>query len=330
MVFYPQDGVSDIQKLQMTSQDGSNVNVCAIRGNFDDAQTGVKKIFSDPDIKKELADRGYTLSSANSINWGRLAPQIVYYVSAYCDLVNNGSINLGDQVDICVPTGNFGNIFAAYLAKEMGLPVRKLICASNRNNVLTDFILTGAYDRNRTFYTTMSPSMDILISSNLERLLYMTCGADETSECMRLLAQNGSYSISAQAKAKIQSVFGAYYATEEDTLATIKKVFDTYGYLIDTHTAVAMHAAMNSSDGSTPVIVASTASPYKFGADVLRALTGQAQDAGDFFGIIRRLKEVSNTDIPYPIAQLESKTPRFTSCTGKAPEEMMERIRAFL
>lgn len=330
MVFYPQDGVSDIQKLQMTSQDGSNVNVCAIRGNFDDAQTGVKKIFSDPDIKKELADRGYTLSSANSINWGRLAPQIVYYVSAYCDLVNNGSINLGDQVDICVPTGNFGNIFAAYLAKEMGLPVRKLICASNRNNVLTDFILTGAYDRNRTFYTTMSPSMDILISSNLERLLYMTCGADETSECMRLLAQNGSYSISAQAKAKIQSVFGAYYATEEDTLATIKKVFDTYGYLIDTHTAVAMHAAMNSSDGSTPVIVASTASPYKFGADVLRALTGQAQDDGDFFGIIRRLKEVSNTDIPYPIAQLESKTPRFTSCTGKAPEEMMERIRAFL
>ena len=183
MVFYPQDGVSDMQKLQMASQEGDNVNVCAIKGNFDDAQTGVKRIFSDEAIAQELNQKGYFLSSANSINWGRLAPQIVYYVSAYCDLLSAKKITAGQEIDVCVPTGNFGNIFAAYLAKKMGLPIRKLICASNRNNILTDFIRTGIYDRNRPFYTTMSPSMDILISSNLERLLYLLQGPQKTAEC---------------------------------------------------------------------------------------------------------------------------------------------------
>ena len=188
MVFYPVDGVSKVQKLQMATQTGSNVNVCAIKGNFDDAQTGVKKIFSDNDAKAKFLENSYILSSANSINWGRLAPQIVYYFHAYCELLKAGEITLGEKINVCVPTGNFGNIFAAYLAKQMGLPIDKMVCASNANNVLTDFIKTGTYDRNRQFHLTMSPSMDILISSNLERLLYFTAGTEETASCMKQLS----------------------------------------------------------------------------------------------------------------------------------------------
>ena len=205
-VFYPENGVSRVQKLQMQTQTGDNVYVCAINGNFDDAQTGVKQIFSDPAAAKALDEKGYFLSSANSINWGRLAPQIVYYVSAYCDLLSAGRIQMGDKINVTVPTGNFGNIFAAYLAKLMGLPIDQLICASNKNNILTDFLATGTYDRNRAFHLTMSPSMDILISSNLERLLYLTAGAERTAAYMAELNKNGVYRVDADVKADRKSV----------------------------------------------------------------------------------------------------------------------------
>ena len=202
-VFYPVDGVSRVQKLQMATQEGGNVDVFAVKGNFDDAQNGVKKIFSDLEMKKALDEKGYFFSSANSINWGRLAPQIVYYISAYCDLVSSGDIALGEKIDICVPTGNFGNIFAAYIAKRMGLPVGKFVCASNKNNILTDFLNTGVYDRNRAFHTTMSPSMDILISSNLERLLYLVAGSEQTAAYMKELNATGKYKVSDEILAKI-------------------------------------------------------------------------------------------------------------------------------
>jgi len=328
MVFYPEDGVSDIQKLQMASQEGENVNVCAIKGNFDDAQTGVKKIFSDTGIANELNERGYFLSSANSINWGRLAPQIVYYVSSYCDLVSSKQIKSGDPVDICVPTGNFGNIFAAYIAKKMGLPVRKLICASNRNNILTDFIKTGTYDRNRKFFTTMSPSMDILISSNLERLLYCIMGAEKTAECMKKLNEEGKYTVPEDVLKVIREDFDACYASEEDTLATIKETFETYNYLIDTHTAVALFAAKTVAT-DIPVITASTASPYKFAADVLCGLNGAASETKDFFETLRSLSEKTATEIPYPLASLENRSYRFTAVTGKTKEEMWEEVKKF-
>ena len=225
-VFYPVDGVSRVQKLQMQTQEGNNVDVAAIRGNFDDAQTGVKKIFGDAEMAKKLNEEGVFLSSANSINWGRLAPQIAYYVSAYCDMVKSGKIVLGDKIDICVPTGNYGNIFAAYIAKLMGLPFDKLICASNQNNVLTDFLETGTYDRNRHFYTTTSPSMDILISSNLERLLYLVCGAEKTAAYMKQLNETGKYTLADDEIAKIQETFVGYYASEEDTAESIRSTFE--------------------------------------------------------------------------------------------------------
>ena len=226
-VFYPQDGVSTVQKLQMQTQKGDNVNVTAIYGNFDDAQTGVKKIFSDPAMAEKLSQYNSFFSSANSINWGRLAPQIAYYVSAYCDLLAGGKINYGDPVDFCVPTGNFGNIFAAYIAKKMGLPIRRLICASNRNNILTDFLQTGVYDRNRSFYTTMSPSMDILISSNLERLLYLLAGAEKTAFWMKQLNECGKYEIDAETLAGIREVFKGYYTDEENTAEVIRDMYES-------------------------------------------------------------------------------------------------------
>ncbi len=328
MVFYPEDGVSDIQKLQMASQEGSNVNVCAIKGNFDDAQTGVKQIFSDKVIAKELDEKGYFLSSANSINWGRLAPQIVYYFSAYCDMMNAGDIKEGDEIDVCVPTGNFGNIFAAYLAKKMGLPVRRLICASNVNNVLTDFINTGIYDRNRQFHTTISPSMDILISSNLERLLWLIQGPERTAECMNLLKETGRYEVSAEVKEKIASEFVGYFADENATKATIAEVFGDSGYLIDTHTAVALYAAKKCAS-DVPVLTASTASPYKFAADVLSALTGKRDMSDDFFRILRELNEKTGAPVPKPLADLESKTRRFTASVGKSKDEMFAEVAKF-
>lgn len=326
-VFYPEDGVSRMQKLQMTTQEGSNVKVCAIKGNFDDAQTGVKKIFSSESIRKELDEKGIFLSSANSINWGRLAPQIVYYISAYADLVEQGDIKLGEQVDITVPTGNFGNIFAAFLAKRMGLPVGRFICASNSNNILTVFLTTGTYDRNRKFYTTISPSMDILISSNLERLLYFTAGAQKVCEYMKSLSETGKYTVDAEVFDAIKSDFSAYYCTEENCKKTISDVFGKYSYLIDPHTAVAVYAAHrfveeNRTGGKN--IVASTASPYKFAIDVLKAL-GQTAPENDF-DVLKALSEYSKTDIPAPLAALSGKTVRFTQSIEKNPENLAKAM----
>ncbi len=271
MVFYPIDGVSHVQKLQMATQTGNNLNVCAIRGNFDDAQSGVKAIFGDAEMASKLDEKGYFFSSANSINWGRLAPQIVYYVSAYCDLLNAGKCKPGETFNVCVPTGNFGNIFAAYLAKLMGVPIGHMICASNANNILTDFLTTGTYDRNRDFYLTMSPSMDILISSNLERLLYFVSGSEKTAAYMNALKQTGAYSVDGEILAKIRENFSGYYTDEAQTAETIRNVYEKYGYLADTHTAVAIHAAeeyVHQSGDNRPMVIDSTASPYKFANNV--------------------------------------------------------------
>ena len=311
-VFYPVNGVSKIQKLQMVTQQGENVNVCAIHGNFDDAQTGVKKIFADTNAAKELDQKGFFLSSANSINWGRLAPQIVYYVSAYCDLLNSEALSEGQCFNVCVPTGNFGNIFAAYLAKQMGIPIGKLICASNKNNILTDFLNTGTYDRNRQFHLTMSPSMDILISSNLERLLYFVAGADQTREYMESLSKNGAYTVSNAVKSRIDSDFCGFFADEEKTAQTIRK-YQESGYLMDTHTAVGVCCAeqymQNSGDTLTPLVVASTASPYKFAADVYTSLGKNAPE--DPLQSQALLSEYTGTQIPYPLVGLGERQIRF-------------------
>ena len=334
MVFYPEDGVSDMQKLQMASQVGDNVFVCAIEGNFDDAQTGVKKIFADKKVAQELDENGIFLSSANSINWGRLAPQIVYYISAYCDLLANEDITEGEEIDITVPTGNFGNIFAAYIAKLMGLPVRKLICASNKNNILTDFIKEGTYDRNRSFYTTMSPSMDILISSNLERLLYLLAGPERCAGYMKKLSDNGVYSVEADVLCKIQESFCADFCSEENTAKTIKETFDKYSYLIDTHTACALYASIileenNKKDGKDiKILTASTASPYKFAADVLASLGKRSEEKS--FEVIYELEKESGAEIPAPLAALRDAKVRFTKCTGKSSEEMLLAAKEFV
>ena len=329
MVFYPVDGVSRVQKLQMATQTGSNVNVCAINGNFDDAQSNVKKIFGDVDVAAKLNENGYFFSSANSINWGRLVPQVVYYVSAYCDLINMGKIKMGDKINFCVPTGNFGNIFAAYIAREMGLPINRLICASNKNNVLTDFLETGTYDRNRKFHLTMSPSMDILISSNLERLLFFAAGAEKNIEYMSALAKDGKYTIDADTKAKIDSVFSGYYTDEEKTAETIKTVFEKYGYLCDTHTAVAVNAAeeysAQTNDGLITV-VDSTASPYKFAADVYASL-GQVAPA-DPLDALDALSAYSNTEIAYPLRGLGERKVRFTDVCD--PTDMADKVLEFI
>ena len=314
MVFYPVDGVSRVQKLQMATQTGDNVHVCAIRGNFDDAQTGVKKIFGDPAMAEKLNERGYILSSANSINWGRLAPQIVYYVSAYCDLLNNGTVTMGETMDVCVPTGNFGNIFAGYIAKLMGLPIRHFVCASNQNNILTDFLRTGTYDRNRAFHLTMSPSMDILISSNLERLLCLTAGEERTTAYMDALKQTGAYTVDADVQKAIAANFSGYFADETATADTIRDYFDNSGYLADTHTAVALNCAGQymatlSADDVRPIVVDSTASPYKFAADVYTSLKGTS--LSDPLAALDELSKVSGTEIPYPLCGLAERTVRF-------------------
>ena len=319
LVFYPDGGVSGMQKLQMVTQEGSNVGVCAVRGNFDDAQTGVKKIFSDEALREELAARGYFLSSANSINWGRVLPQIVYYVSAYCDLVTAEQITMGEKVDVCVPTGNFGNILAAYYARCMGVPIRRLVCASNANNVLTDFLTTGTYDRNRPFYQTASPSMDILISSNLERLLYLLSGSDEAVRgYMAQLAETGRYTVSEEIKNAIQSVFACGFCDDAGTEAMIGEEYKRSSYLLDTHTAVAYRVAeqFRRADGSgTPMIVASTASPFKFCASVLHALGCEALREGT--AIIGQLAEASGRPAPAPLAGLAGKQVRFGEVVDK-------------
>ncbi len=332
MVFYPEDGVSDMQKLQMTSQTGSNVNVCAIKGNFDDAQTGVKQIFADKAVSQKFEENNIFLSSANSINWGRLAPQIVYYISAYCDLLKEEDIALGDKINVCVPTGNFGNIFAAFIAKKMGLPIDKLICASNKNNILTDFLKTGVYDRNREFFTTMSPSMDILISSNLERLLYYIAGAEKTKGYMEKLSKDGCYTVESDVLKEIQKHFYAAYCDEEDCGATIKDTFSKYSYLIDTHTAVAVCAAKQyqkeNPDTGIRTVTASTASPYKFAADVLSSLSGEKCESS--FEVAYKLSELTGVEIPAPLKALENATVRFTNSVGKTKEAMEKAVFEFL
>lgn len=325
-VFYPVDGVSPMQKRQMTTQLGSNVNVCAVRGNFDDAQNGVKAIFADENMAKEAEARSYFFSSANSINWGRLAPQIVYYFSAYCDLVCGGEITVGDSVNFCVPTGNFGNIFAAYIARMMGLPVKRLICASNSNCVLTDFIRSGVYDRTREFFKTVSPSMDILISSNLERLLFAAAGAEVTSECMKKLSECGKYRAPEDVMEKIRGVFAGYCCSEEETLATIKKVFNERGYLIDTHTAVAFgsyYKYANDTGDDTPCVIVSTASPYKFARDVSLAL-GKEPASDEPADILTSLEEVSQTSAPDPLKRTLTMPLRFTDVID--PADMAQYI----
>ena len=325
LVFYPEKGVSEIQKLQMVTQEGGNVGVCAVVGNFDDAQNGVKRIFSDPAIREELAGRGCFLSSANSINWGRILPQIVYYISAYCDLLNAKEIKLGQKVNYCVPTGNFGNILACYYAKRMGLPVGKLICASNRNDVLTDFIRTGVYDRNRPFHTTMSPSMDILISSNLERLIFDLSGGDDelVRSYMDQLARTGRYEIGGEMKERLQELFYGGFCGEEETAASIGMLYQ-YGYLIDPHTAVAAKVLTDyrhETGDKTPAIFVSTASPYKFCDSVLSAI-GETP-AEDSVERIAQMEAVTGTAAPARLAALKGKTPRFGQVTER---ENMERV----
>ena len=280
IVFYPVDGVSPMQKRQMATQQGENVNGVAIRGNVDDAQTGVKKIFTDSAVKEKLAENNKLFSSANSINWGRLLPQIVYYFSAYCDMAKEGKIQLGDKINVVVPTGNFGNILASFYAMNMGLPVAKFICASNANNVLTDFLATGTYDKKRKFYTTISPSMDILVSSNLERLLYhLTDGNDKkVTQWMKELSENGSYTVDDDVKAKLDSLFFGGFCDDEGTKKTIQYFYENENYLADTHTAVALDVYrqyVEKTGDKTPAVIASTASPYKFSKSVLTAVTDE-------------------------------------------------------
>ena len=331
MVFYPKDGVSDIQQLQMATQEGANVGVSAVVGNFDDAQTGVKTLFSDESLREELAQRGYFLSSANSINWGRVLPQIVYYISAYCDLLAQGAVTEGEPVNFCVPTGNFGNILSAFYAKEMGLPIGRLLCASNSNNVLTDFIATGKYDRNRPFYNTVSPSMDILISSNLERLLYLLSGGDDklVAGYMKELSDTGCYQVSEEMRKKIQSVFVGGFSSEAETEATIGKMMDEHKYLIDTHTAVAFHVLeqyRKETGDQTKTVGASTASPFKFCDAVLDALNVTDKATGT--ALLDQLAEVSGMPAPQPLATLKDKQVRFTSWTEK--EQMRAVVTDFL
>ncbi len=322
-VFYPVNGVSNIQKKQMASQKGNNVDVVSINGNFDDAQSGVKQIFADENAKNMLAERGYFFSSANSINWGRLAPQIVYYVSAYCDLVNEGELKYGDKLDVTVPTGNFGNILAAYIAKKMGLPLGKLVCASNRNDILTDFINGGVYDKRREFFTTVSPSMDILISSNLERLLWFTVGADKTRECMEKLSKEGIYTLDSEAMEVIRSDFAGFACSEEDTKKTISELFAEYGYLCDTHTAVAAHAAKQyKTENGNKMLVVSTASPYKFAPAVLSAL-GETVPADDF-DALDKLFAVTKCAIPANLADLRNAETRFDKTVE--PSDMINSL----
>ena len=327
-VFYPQDGVSAMQKRQMATQDGNNVTVCALNGNFDDCQNGVKAIFTNEEIKQKLADGGMMFSSANSINWGRLAPQIIYYISTYAELVKDEQIKAGDKINIVVPTGNFGNILAAYYAKHMGMPVNKLICASNANNVLTDFINTGIYDRNRKFITTVSPSMDILISSNLERLLYILCGENDAQirEWFGKLASEGRYEVNDDVKAKLKADFAAGFCDDAQTKAVIKEIYDKYSYTLDTHTAVAVKVYEDykkATGDNTKTVIASTASPYKFSTAVLEAIEGKVSDM-DEFDKVERLHEVSGYDVPKSLAELKNKPIRFTGAIGR--DEMKDFV----
>ena len=334
IVFYPQDGVSLVQKLQMVTQEGGNVDVVAVCGNFDDAQNGVKEIFGDSGLAGELDKRAYRLSSANSINWGRLAPQIVYYYSAYLDLLAEKRITLGEKINFVVPTGNFGNILAAYYAKEMGLPVNRLICASNANNVLTDFIRTGEYKSDRHFWKTISPSMDILISSNLERLLYHLNGrqAGKTREWMGALQDRALYQIDPETLAGISRLFWPGCADDRATLHTINAVYQEYRYVMDTHTGVGFNVYeqyRRETGDTTKTVVASTASPFKFNTSVTQAILGAEQIEGkDEIELLEVLSRTSGLDIPAGLRGIDAKPVRHMRSTDKG--RLMEQVREIL
>ncbi|MBR5792858.1 MAG: threonine synthase [Ruminiclostridium sp.] len=331
LVFYPTGGVSQVQELQMKTQEGNNVGVCSVYGNFDDAQTGVKILFSDEKLRADLAERGYFLSSANSINWGRILPQLVYYISAYCDLLNEGKIQMGDKVNYCVPTGNFGNILACWYAGQMGLPVGKLICASNSNNVLTEFLSTGVYNKNRTFYTTMSPSMDILVSSNLERLLFALTEQNDQAVAgyMKELNETGCYEVTEDLKAKLKDHFYGGFCDETKTSQIIEKVWKEHNYLIDPHTAVAyqvMEDYRKETGDDTTTVFVSTASPFKFCDNVLKSL-GVAE-VKEGLDALDQLNEVSGRPAPVPLASLRNKAVRFDQSVEK--EKMLDVVLDFL
>ena len=310
IVFYPKSGVSPIQEKQMVTQKGDNTYVIGIKGNFDDAQTGVKKMFSNKELAKVMNDNGFQFSSANSINIGRLVPQVVYYVKAYADLLKQGALKAGEPMNVVVPTGNFGNILASYYAKQMGIPIGKFVCASNKNKVLFDFFETGKYDRNREFYVTTSPSMDILISSNLERMIYRIAGNDakQCAKFMAALTKDGEYVITDAMKAELSEFFVAF-GSEEETAVKIKEVYDKEGYVMDTHTAVAAVAydkyKAATGDDKTPTVIASTASPYKFTRSVMDAID-PAYDAEDDFELVDELNKVSKTAIPKAIEEIRT------------------------
>ena len=313
VVYYPENGVSEVQQLQMTTQDGKNVGVAAVKGNFDDAQKGVKALFSDNELAETLAESGYLLTSANSINWGRLLPQIVYYFKAYSDLVNHQEIQAGDRINFVVPTGNFGNILAGYYARQLGLPVNRLICGANSNNVLSDFIKCGSYNSHRPLRKTYSPSMDILISSNLERLLFELTGhdADKINFWMKQLQSTGEYNLDSTILKKLQKIFWADYANDEETLETIKETYTQYSYLVDTHTAVGkavLQKYLKAEKDPTPTIILSTASPFKFCGSVIKALFGENQyrDKSEL-ELLEILSRETGNSIPVNLAELAAK-----------------------
>lgn len=328
IVFYPKDGVSKVQELQMTTQKGENVDVVAIHGNFDNAQSGVKAMFEDKELADELAGKGYQFSSANSINIGRLVPQVVYYVYAYAKLLENDEIEAGEKINVVVPTGNFGNILAAYYAKNMGLPIDKLICASNENRVLFDFLKTGVYDKNREFVLTSSPSMDILISSNLERLIYLIAGEDSerTKGLMESLKLDGKYEITDDMRQKLSDIIGGY-ATEEQTAQEIKRVYEKTGYVIDTHTAVASYVCKEICGDDKKCVIASTASPYKFVKSVMTAIDKDNENA-DEFALLETLQETSKTEMPQAIKDiLDADILHKTECDA---DKMKETVKSIL
>ncbi len=339
-VFYPDEGVAKMQRLQMSIQDGDNVFVSAVRGNFDDCQRAVKRMFNSKELREKLAQKGVRFSSANSMNFGRLAPQIAYYFSAYIDLITSNQIEMGDKIDFVVPTGNFGDILAGWYAKQMGLPVRKLVCASNRNKVLADFFKTGLYDVKRNFHRTMSPSMDILVSSNLERLLFEISGrnAKLTAQRMEYLQERKEYSVTEAEKAVLDEDFFGGFASEDDMIEAMYEIFDEYGYAMDTHTGVALAVyekykeVLNKDkeegdEDKTPVVVLSTANPYKFPQDVLYALSGN--DVKDSFKGIKRLNLLTAMKPPKALIDLRYRPLRFKGIVDNDLEKMSAEVLRF-
>lgn len=331
IVFYPKNGVSPIQEKQMVTQKGDNTLVVGITGNFDDAQTGVKQLFGDAELAGELAQKGYQFSSANSINIGRLVPQVVYYVYSYAKLLKEGKIENGEKINVVVPTGNFGNILAAYFAKNMGVPIGKLICASNENKVLYDFLKTGVYDKNREFILTSSPSMDILISSNLERLIYMACGCDSEKNAafMNMLSKEGRYEITPAMKENMTDFYGNY-ASEQETSATIKELYEKTGYVIDTHTSVAasvLKKYRNETKDETKTVIASTASPFKFTRSVMNAIDEKYDSMGDF-ELADELSKIANVAVPNAINDIRTAPVLHDTVCDK--EEMKSVVLKFL